>query len=283
MYYNEHSIVFNKKHVPMKIDKAVFGKLLDFIRQFNHYMIGSNADLPIVGGSILSHEHFQGGGHTFAIHRAEPEKFYTVKGFEDVEVSRLKWPLSVIRLKSDDAEKIIELSGKILASWRGYTDEEAFIYAETDGIPHNTITPIASMSDGKFVMDLALRNNITTEEHPLGVYHPHAEIHHIKRENIGLIEAIGLAVLPSRLVEEMAAVADAILAGKDMAQSEKTAAHKEWALEIVAKYPDINKDNIDEIIKAEVGKAFITGLEHAGVYKRDARGMAAFDRFMESI
>ncbi len=283
VYYNEHSIVFNKKHIPMKIDKAVFGKLLDFIRQFNHYMIGSNADLPIVGGSILSHEHFQGGGHTFAMHRAVSEKFYTVAGFEDVEVSRLKWPLSVIRLKCDNTEKLIELSGKILASWRCYTDEAAFIYAETDGVPHNTITPIASMSDGKYVMDLVLRNNITTDEHPLGVYHPHAEIHHIKRENIGLIEAIGLAVLPSRLVEEMSAVADAILTGKDMSQNEKTASHMEWALEIMDKYSDINKDNIDEILKNEVGKTFIRGLEHAGVYKRNAEGAEAFDRFMATI
>ena len=229
VYYNEHCILLNSEHVPMVIDRKVFLKLLDFIRQFNHYMIGSNADLPIVGGSILSHEHFQGGNHVFAMHRAESERFYEIPGFEDVEVSTLKWPMSVIRLKSEDADKIVELSDKILTSWRNYTDEDAFIFAETNGEKHNTITPIASMSDGKYVMDLVLRNNITTEEHPLGVYHPHAEHHHIKKENIGLIEVMGLAVLPSRLVEELDAVANAIINGLDMSKNEKTAAHKEWA------------------------------------------------------
>ena len=283
VYYNEHCIVFNSEHIPMVIDKAVFSKLLDFITSFNHYIIGSNADLPIVGGSILSHEHFQGGNHVFAMHKAESEKFYEIKGFEDVEVSRLKWPMSVIRLKSDNKDKICELSNKILESWRGYTDAAAFIFAETDETPHNTITPIASMADGKFVMDLVLRNNITTDEHPLGVYHPHAELHHIKKENIGLIEVMGLAVLPSRLVEELDAVAKAILNGADMTQDEKTKAHADWAKKVVENHPEINSENVMDVLKEEVGKVFVEVLEHAGVYKRDEAGFAAFDRFMNQI
>jgi len=283
VYYNEHCILLNSEHVPMVIDRNVFLKLLDFVRQFSHYMIGSNADLPIVGGSILSHEHFQGGNHVFAMHKAESERFYKIEGFEDVEVSTLKWPMSVIRLKSDKADRIVELSDKILTSWRNYTDENAFIFAETNGEKHNTITPIASMSDGKYVMDLVLRNNITTQEHPLGVYHPHAEHHHIKKENIGLIEVMGLAVLPSRLVEELDAVADAIIAGSDMSKNEKTSAHKEWAEEVVKNHPEIDKSNVDEILKEEVGKVFVNVLEHAGVYKRDKQGRAAFDKFMETI
>lgn len=283
VYYNEHCILLNSEHVPMVIDRTVFLKLLDFIRQFNHYMIGSNADLPIVGGSILSHEHFQGGNHVFAMHKAESERFYEISGFENVEVSTLKWPMSVIRLKSEDADKIVELSDKILTSWRNYTDEDAFIFAETNGEKHNTITPIASMSDGKYVMDLVLRNNITTEEHPLGVYHPHAEHHHIKKENIGLIEVMGLAVLPSRLVEELNAVANAIINGLDMSENEKTAAHKVWAEEVRRNHPKLNKDNIDKILKEEVGKVFVNVLEHAGVYKRDEHGKNAFDKFMNQI
>ncbi len=283
VYYNEHCIVFNSKHVPMVIDKTAFAKLLDFITRFNHYIIGSNADLPIVGGSILTHEHFQGGNHVFAMHRAESEKFYTVAGFEDIEISRLNWPMSVIRLKSTDTEKLVTLSDKILTSWRMYTDEDAFIYANTGDIPHNTITPIASMADGKYVMDLVLRNNITTDEHPLGVYHPHAELHHIKKENIGLIEVMGLAVLPSRLVEELDAVANAILSGADMTDDEKTASHAEWAEMIKASHPEITKDNVNEILREEVGKVFVTVLEHAGVYKRNEDGMKAFDKFMEQL
>ncbi|MBR3942129.1 MAG: UDP-glucose--hexose-1-phosphate uridylyltransferase [Clostridia bacterium] len=280
VYYNEHCIVFNSKHIPMVIDRSVFGKLLDFVTRFKHYIIGSNADLPIVGGSILTHEHFQGGNHVFAMHRAKSEKFYTVKGFEDIEVSRLDWPMSVIRLVGTDKEKIIELSDKILCAWRGYTDEDAFIFAETDGTPHNTITPIASMRDGKYTMDLVLRNNITTKEYPLGVYHPHNELHHIKKENIGLIEVMGLAVLPSRLVEELDAVADAILNNKDLSADEKTASHAEWAKEVVENHPELNADNVDAILKEEVGKVFVTVLEHAGVYKRDEKGKADFDKFM---
>ncbi len=285
VYYNEHCIVFNSEHVPMVIDRSAFAKLLDFITHFNHYIIGSNADLPIVGGSILTHEHFQGGNHVFAMHRAKSEKFYKIPDFEDVEVSRLKWPMSVLRLKSDNADRLVGLADKILTNWRSYTDEAAFIYAETDGEPHNTITPIASMAeDGRYVLDLVLRNNITTAENPLGVYHPHAELHHIKKENIGLIEVMGLAVLPSRLVGELDAVADAILNGKDMKSDERTASHAEWAENVVkANHKDINKDNIMDILKDEVGRVFVTVLEHAGVYKRDAAGMAAFDKFVKQL
>ncbi len=283
VYYNEHCIVFNSEHIPMVIDRSVFGKLLDFVSKFNHYIIGSNADLPIVGGSILSHEHFQGGNHVFAMHRAKSEKFYNIDGFGDVEVSRLNWPMSVIRLKSDNKDKIIELSDRILTSWRSYTDEAAFIFANTDGTPHNTITPIASVEDGKFVMDLVLRNNITTDEHPLGVYHPHGELHHIKKENIGLIEVMGLAVMPARLVEEHDAVADAIINSKDMSNDEKTASHEAWALEIKKNHPELNALNVDEILKQEVGKVFVEVLRHAGVYKCDEDGRKAFDRFIEQI
>lgn len=283
VYYNEHCIVFNSKHTPMTIDKSVFGKLLDFIKHFNHYIIGSNADLPIVGGSILSHEHFQGGNHIFAMHKAKSEKTYTINGFEDVEVSRLKWPMSVIRLKSDNTDKIIELSDRILKSWRSYTDEDAFIFAQTDGTPHNTITPIASMADGKYVMDLVLRNNITTDEHPLGVYHPHSELHHIKKENIGLIEVMGLAVLPARLVEELDAVGDALLKNKDMSEDEKTSSHKEWAMDVKARHPELNEDNVQEILRDEVGDVFVEVLRHAGVYKCDEAGRKAFDKFVEQV
>lgn len=283
VYYNEHCILLNSQHTPMVIDKTVFSKLLDFIRQFPHYIVGSNADLPIVGGSILTHEHFQGGNHIFAMHNAKSEKFYEIKGFGDVQVSRLNWPMSVIRLKSENKSQIVELSDRILSSWRGYSDEDAFIFAQTDGTPHNTITPIASMQGKEYVMDLVLRNNITTDEHPLGVYHPHAELHHIKKENIGLIEVMGLAVLPSRLVAEMDAVAAALVSGADMNSDEKTAKHKEWADNIKQSYPQLNKDNVDDIIKKEIGKVFVRVLEHAGVYKRDEKGMAAFDRFINNI
>ena len=284
VYYNEHCIVFNSEHVPMVIDKSAFSKLLDFVTRFNHYIIGSNADLPIVGGSILTHEHFQGGNHVFAMHKAASEKFYDIPGYTDIEVSRLKWPMSVLRLKSKDTARLVELADKILTSWRGYTDKDAFIYAETDGEPHNTITPIASMTDGVYVLDLVLRNNITTEEHPLGVYHPHAELHHIKKENIGLIEVMGLAVLPSRLVEELRAVADAIISGADLAADEHTASHADWVKnEVLPNHPDINRDNVTDILKEEVGKVFVRVLEHAGVYKRTEEGMAAFDRFISQL
>ncbi len=282
VYYNEHCIVFNSKHLPMVIDRSVFEKLLSFIKQFPHYIIGSNADLPIVGGSILTHEHFQGGNHVFAMHKAESEKDYTIPGFEDVSVSRLCWPMSVLRLKGKNPDRLVALADRILTSWRGYTDETANIFAQTDA-PHNTITPIASMTKGVYVLDLVLRNNLTTEEHPLGVYHPHSELHHIKKENIGLIEVMGLAVLPSRLVEEMDAVAEALFSGEDMSQNEKTAAHQEWAEQVKEAHPELNWENVDEILRWEVGQVFVKVLEHAGVYKRNEEGLAAFDRFVAQI
>ena len=283
VYYNEHCILLNKKHVPMKIDKAAFKKLFDFVRLFPHYFIGSNADLPIVGGSILAHEHFQGGHYTFAMAKAPVERRYTVKGYEDVDVGRVKWPMSVIRLSSESSDRLVELGDKILTAWRAYSDEAAGIFAETNGEPHNTITPIARMNGGKYELDLVLRNNITTEEHPLGVFHPHAKLHHIKKENIGLIEVMGLAVLPARLKNELAKLADAIVSGADIRADEDIAKHADWVDEFRPKYSDINKDNVNEIIQKEVGLVFSQVLEDAGVYKRDPEGMAAFDRFVQSI
>ena len=283
VYYNEHCIVFNAEHTPMAINRDTFLKLLDFVKQFPHYFVGSNADLPIVGGSILSHDHFQGGHYTFAMAKAPIEHTLTFSGFEDVEAGILKWPMSVIRLRHENTERLIELAEKILIAWRGYTDADAFIFAETDGVPHNTITPIARKSGEKFELDLVLRNNITTEEHPLGVYHPHSELHHIKKENIGLIEVMGLAVLPARLKTEMAELEAAILDGRDIRADESLCIHADWADEIKAKYSDINAQNISDIIKTEIGIVFSKVLEHAGVYKRTADGLAAFKKFAESV
>lgn len=283
VYYNEHCIVFNGEHVPMKIEKATFKKLFDFIGLFPHYFLGSNADLPIVGGSILSHDHFQGGHYEFAMERAEIIKEFEVEGYSDVRAGIVKWPLSVIRLQGKDPDRIIELADHILAKWRGYTDEEAFIFAETDGEPHNTITPIARKRGELFELDLALRNNITTEEHPLGVYHPHAELHHIKKENIGLIEVMGLAVLPSRLKDEMAALSEAILNKSDIRSDETLAKHADWVDEFLPKYPDISKDNIDGILREEIGQVFCRVLEDAGVYKQTEEGLLAFGRFIATL
>ncbi len=283
VYYNEHCIVFNGKHTPMKIDKAAFSKLLEFVNLFPHYFIGSNADLPIVGGSILSHEHFQGGRYEFAMERAPIEKKVEFKGFEDVEAGIVKWPMSTIRLLSDSPEKLVELADKILGAWREYTDESAFVFAYSDDTPHNTITPIARRRGDKYELDLVLRNNITTDEHPMGVYHPHAELHHIKKENIGLIEVMGLAVLPPRLKDELEALADAIVNGKNLRENTLTSGHADWAEEFIPRHPEINADNITDIIRAEVGKVFATVLEHAGVFKRDENGLAAFMRFIESV
>ena len=282
VYYNEHCIVFNGAHVPMKINRSTFRKQLDFIKQFPHYFVGSNADLPIVGGSILSHDHFQGGRYTFAMEKAPVEKTVSFPGFEDVEAGIVKWPMSVIRLRCADDERLVELADKILLAWRGYTDEAAFIFAETDGEPHNTITPIARMRDGKYELDLVLRNNITTEEYPLGVYHPHQELHHIKKENIGLIEVMGLAVLPARLKGELAALADALVEGRDLRTDEVLEKHADWAEELKTRYM-FTKDNAMEILQQEVGKVFATVLEHAGVYKCTDEGRAAFLRFVESV
>ena len=283
VYYNEHCIVFNGKHVPMKIEKATFCKLFDFVKQFPHYFVGSNADLPIVGGSILSHDHFQGGNFEFAMAKAPVERSFSVKGFEDIEAGIVKWPMSVIRLSGKDTDRIIELADVILTKWRGYTDEAAFVFAETDGEPHNTITPIARKRDDKYELDLVLRNNITTKEHPLGVYHPHANLHHIKKENIGLIEVMGLAVLPARLKGEMEQLKSAMLAGADLRADEVLEKHADWVDEFKTKYEVIDETNIDEIVEKEIGLVFMQVLEDAGVYKRNAEGQEAFDRFVESI
>ena len=283
VYYNEHCIVFNGQHVPMKIDHNTFCKLFDFVKQFPHYILGSNADLPIVGGSILSHDHFQGGHYEFAMARAGVERSFTVPGFEDVAAGVVKWPMSVIRLSGEDTERIIALADKILDAWRGYSDEAAFIFAETDGEKHNTITPIARKRDDRYELDLVLRNNITTEEHPLGVYHPHAKLHHIKKENIGLIEVMGVAVLPARLKGEMEALKEAMLTGKDIRKDEVLAKHADWVEEFSVKYDKIDEENIDTVIEKEIGLVFMQVLEDAGVYKRTAEGQEAFDRFIKSL
>ena len=283
VYYNEHCIVFNSQHVPMKIEHDTFCKLFDFVKQFPHYFVGSNADLPIVGGSILSHDHFQGGHYEFAMAKAPVERSFTVEGFEDVDTGVVQWPMSVIRLSGENTERIIALADRILKKWRSYTDEEAFIYACTDGEPHNTITPIARKRGEKYELDLVLRNNITTEEHPLGVYHPHAKLHHIKKENIGLIEVMGLAVLPARLKDEMAHLKEAMLAGKDLRADEELAKHADWVDEFSAGYEKIDATNIDAIIEKEIGLVFMQVLEDAGVYKRTEEGQKAFDRFLAGL
>ena len=283
VYYNEHCIVLNGEHVPMKIDRAAFRKLFDFVGQFPHYFLGSNADLPIVGGSILSHDHFQGGRYEFAMAKAPYESTFTVPGYEDVEAGIVHWPLSVIRLRGEDDARIIDLADHILKAWRGYTDEAAFIFAETDGEPHNTITPIARKRDGKFELDLALRNNITTDECPLGVYHPHAEYHHIKKENIGLIEVMGLAILPARLKTEMALLAECLTGDKKLEDYPELEQHAAWAKEIAARRTDLNKDNVDDILKEEIGHVFVHVLEDAGVYKCTDEGRAAFERFIATL
>lgn len=282
-YYNEHCILFNGKHVPMKIERATFVKLFDFVKQFPHYFIGSNADLPIVGGSILSHDHYQGGHYDFAMAKADFEKKFTIPGYEDVTAGIVKWPLSVIRIQSENADRLIDLATHILEKWRGYTDEEAFILAETDGEPHNTITPIARKKGDLFELDLTLRNNITTKECPLGVYHPHSEYHHIKKENIGLIEVMGLAVLPARLKTELADLADAILQKKDIRADETLAKHADWVEEFLPKYDSVTQDNIMDILQKEVGDVFVHVLEDAGVYKCTDEGRKAFDRFIKTL
>lgn len=282
VYYNEHCIIFNKKHTPMKIDKAVFVKILEFVHQFPHYIAGSNADLPIVGGSILSHDHFQGGGYEFAMAKAKTENTFTIPSFENVAAGIVKWPMSVIRLSGSDIEKMAAAADYILEKWRGYTDEEAFILAETDGVPHNTITPIARMRGGKYELDLVLRNNITTEDSPLGVYHPSADLHHIKKENIGLIEVMGLAVLPARLKAEMEELKQTILGGKDIRKIESIEKHADWVESFIGKY-DISPDNIDSILQDEISKVFVKVLECCGVFKRTSEGKEHFMRFIYSL
>ena len=283
VYYNEHCIVFCGEHVPMQIDERTFRKLFDFVEQFPHYFLGSNADLPIVGGSILTHDHYQGGRYTFAMAKANIEEHCTIRGFEDVEAGILNWPVSVLRLRSKEPARLISLASRVLGCWRGYTDEAAFIFAETDGEPHNTITPIARCVDGVYELDLALRNNIATAQYPLGVYHPHDELHHIKKENIGLIEVMGLAVLPSRLKEELRLLADALVRGADVAADDRIAKHADWAKAVVQKHPALNAENAEAILRDEVGTVFVRVLEDAGVYKCTPEGRAAFRRFIEFV
>lgn len=283
VYYNEHCIVFNGQHIPMKIDRAAFIKLFDFVKQFPHYFLGSNADLPIVGGSILSHDHFQGGHYTFAMAKAPIEKEVTIPGYEDVEAGIVKWPLSVLRIRHKDEQRLIDLADHVLKNWRSYTDKDAFIFAETDGEPHNTITPIARKVGDIYELDLTLRNNITTEEHPLGLYHPHAQYHNIKKENIGLIEVMGLAVLPARLKNELELLACYIVEGKDIRSNEDIVKHADWVDGFLPKYDSITKENVMDILKEEVGIVFTHVLEDAGVYKCTEEGRNAFMKFIETL
>ena len=283
VYYNEHCIVFNSQHTPMKIERDTFAKLLDFVRQFPHYFVGSNADLPIVGGSILSHDHFQGGNYEFAMAKAPIEASFTIKGYEDVTAGIVKWPMSVIRLQHAEPDRLVDLADHILELWRGYTDKDAFIFAETDGEPHNTITPIARKRGEIFELDLVLRNNITTEEHPLGVYHPHAELHQIKKENIGLIEVMGLAVLPARLKPELELLAEYMVSGKDIRSNETLEKHADWVEEFLPKYGTITQENVMDIIQEEVGIVFMKVLECAGVYKCDEKGRKDFRKFIDLL
>lgn len=282
VYYNEHSIVFNSKHVPMKISEDGFRRLFAFVKKVPHYFVGSNADLPIVGGSVLTHDHFQGGNYTFAMTKAEIETPVVFRDFSDIEAGIIKWPMSVLRLKGDDTDRICTLAGKILAKWREYTDEEAFIFAETDGVPHNTITPIARFRNGKYELDLVLRNNITTEEYPDGVYHPHPEHHHIKKENIGLIEVMGLAVLPARLKTEMALLENALVNGEDISSDERIAKHTQWAEEI-KKNNNITPENCEKIIRDEIGKVFADILSQCGVFERTENGKKQFLQFIDYV
>ena len=282
VYYNEHCIVLNEQHVPMKIDRATFQRLLDFVRQFPHYFLGSNADLPIVGGSILSHDHFQGGRYSFAMEKAPVEQELVFPGFEDVQAGIVRWPMSVIRLRCADSGRIVQLADKILAAWRGYSDERVNVFAETEGEPHNTITPIARRRGRDYEMDLVLRNNLTTQEHPLGLFHPHAELHHIKKENIGLIEVMGLAVLPARLKDELRELAQLLRTGGDLYADEATAKHAPWAEELKKRH-DFAHEDAEAVLRQEVGRVFMQVLEDAGVFKRDAAGRAAFLRFAESV
>lgn len=283
VYYNEHCIVFNGQHVPMQIEKATFRKLFDFVKLFPHYFLGSNADLPIVGGSILSHDHFQGGCHTFAMAKAPVEKDFTFRDFEDVEAGIVYWPLSVLRTRSKDPDRLIELGDKVLSAWRDYTDEKSLIYARTDGEPHNTITPIARKNGDMYELDLVLRNNITTDEFPLGLYHPHQELHHIKKENIGLIEVMGLAVLPSRLKDELAKLGDYLVEGRDIKSDGEIEKHAVWADSFLKKYDKITRENVESILKDEVGLVFERVLEDAGVYKCTDEGRESFTRFLKSV
>ena len=286
VYYNEHCILFSGEHRPMKISRGSFERVLEFVDIFPHYFVGSNADLPIVGGSILSHDHFQGGHHDFPMAKACAEETFTIKDFEDVAVEKVKWPMSVIRLRGQSKEKLVELSDKILTAWRGYSDEKCDIFAFTGDTPHNTITPIARKKGTEYEIDLVLRNNRTSEEYPLGIFHPHQDLHHIKKENIGLIEVMGLAVLPGRLKEEMGILAELMIkpnASELIRGNEKVEKHADWCDEILKKYNDITAENIENIIKIEIGVAFSKVLENAGVYKQDENGKEGYRRFINSL
>ncbi len=282
VYYNEHCIVFNACHVPMRIDRSTFCKLFDFVSQFPHYFVGSNADLPIVGGSILSHDHFQGGRYEFAMAKAPAETALAFRGYPEVEAAILRWPMSVIRLTASDRERLADLADKILGCWRTYSDESVQILAESRGTPHNTITPIARRRGEQYQLDLVLRNNRTTEAYPLGLFHPHPQLHHIKKENIGLIEVMGLAVLPSRLKEELSLLREAMLKGEDLRAVERLAPHADWAEDILRRH-SFRAENAQAILQEEVGAVFLRVLEDAGVFKRDEAGQAAFLRFIDSV
>ncbi len=282
-YYNEHSIFFNEKHIPMKIDDAVFEKLFDIVDYLPHYFVGSNADLPIVGGSILSHEHFQGGNYTFAMAKAPIEHEFSMEQYPDVKADIVKWPMSVIRVASEDRKQLSECCADILAKWRSYSDESVFIFAETDGEPHNTITPIAKKKGSLYECDLVLRNNITTQDRPLGVFHPNPSLHHVKKENIGLIEVMGLAVLPARLAKEIALLEVAMLNGENLYNCPELTHHAEWAESILKRYPDFCNENARMILEQEIGKVFLEVLEDAGVFKRDEEGKTAFLRFTDHL
>lgn len=283
VYYNEHCIVLNGRHTPMKINRSTFVKLFDFIKVFPHYFVGSNADLPIVGGSILTHDHFQGGRYKFAMEMAPVERPVVFEGFEDIRAGIVKWPMSVVRLAGGDCERLTDLADRILSAWREYTDESVNIYARTHGQPHNTITPIARMRGGEFELDLVLRNNMTTPEYPDGIYHPHQEYHHVKKENIGLIEVMGLAVLPARLNDEIALLKKFLLEGKDVAGEEKIVKHAQWAARLKENYPKMDDENIDGILQNEIGQIYAAILEQCGVFKRNDRGQQAFDAFIETV
>ena len=282
-YYNEHCIVFNSEHTPMVIDSSVFDKLFDFMEQFPHYFIGSNADLPIVGGSILTHEHFQGGNYCFAMEKAQTEKHFFLKDFPDINAGLVKWPMSVIRLSSTDRRMLSEACDYITKKWRNYSDPDADIFAETEGTPHNTVTPIARIRNGIFECDIVLRNNLTSEERPLGIFHPNPSLHHIKKENIGLIEVMGLAVLPSRLAAELELLKEKMLSGLDLSEDPKTAPHAEWAEQILSSHPEFNEENAEQILRMETGRVFEQVLCDAGVFKRTPEGMEAFQKFINIL
>ena len=283
VYYNEHCIALNGSHTPMKINRQTFKKLLEFVSVFPHYFIGSNADLPIVGGSILTHDHYQGGCYEFPMERAPIEKEVKFGGFSGVYAGIVNWPLSAIRLRSANKEELVELADKILCKWRAYTDESAYVFAKTGDEPHNTITPIARRRGDDYELDLVLRNNITTEEHPLGLYHPHEELHHIKKENIGLIEVMGLAVLPSRLKGEIAKLGRLMLEGADILADAECAKHADFARDVMARHPELTAENVEDVLKEEIGIVFSKVLECAGVYKCTPEGRAAFLRFIDNV